>query len=237
MTAPTLTSIQYVAGATSTVYLIFDRGISVSGGSELDGFTFTTIDGATDHTSGASFVDAGGSVLQLTLAVDLASEGLAVDYDSGTGTVVEATAPNDPLASFTDEYGIAVPSADYPLSYVIKPALSIASGVVTATLQVFLNPIDIEIVGKYGPIQIALSGTYGVTGSNPSGIDLTAGAVTILDGVSFSVTFTNASEVSYAVDAATDWQDKIAAKIATQLGARRDTDQSITLADQTITQV
>lgn len=342
MTAPLNLSVQYTA---STLYIIFDRAVSVTGGSELDGFTF--LDGAAPIVP--TFSSVNDNAIIATLGAPISGT-LSVNYVQASGTVVEAVAPNDPVASFSqtgvpyytqplvrradvgrtandvvtiyfsepvaatsgdlvagftievndvaidlssatatlngDQTELSIdtgtnvaysatvdviydsgtgtlhtwpsdlvgdftlnaidnlstdglPESGYPLSQVTADPVSSANNVATATLAVSLNPVDIDLVARYGPVTVTTGGTYGVTVSNPSGIAVTGATLTIVDGALFTQTFqdTVTNNTLFAVDAAKDWQTTVTTQIANALGAVRALDQTITYNTQTVTGV
>jgi len=343
MTAPSILSAQH---QDTTLYIIFDRAISVTGGSELDGFTFTLDPGGV-ITPSFSSVDDNALIATLSSAVN-PGETLNVDYDSGTGTVVEAVAPNDPAGDFdvdavayfetpivrraetgsgagnnddvtiffgepvastdgdllagitinvntasidlssataslnadqteltistgtnfvfsdtvTVDYddssgnlktfptgfvasftGLAVtnlstdglPDSQYPNSFAVKQPLDVKDSVVTGVVAVNLNPVDLELVDKYGPISIVTGGDFGTSTT----CTIVGGNQNIIDGVEVKESFTKdaCGSIVNATDAAADWQDKIIDRISVELGALRTIDQNVTNVNETVVSI
>ncbi len=151
------------------------------------------------------------------------------------------TWPAGALAAFTATFlNVSTdgePDSAYPLSYVTNYAIDMISTVARARLGVSLNPVDIELVKRYGPVIILTGGTFGVTMDNPSGVQIMGRAVTLVDGADIVQDFHVTDHVPYAVDAAKDWEVQITVKIGVALGALRALDQSITLGDNVVVSV
>lgn len=344
MTAPNIISVQHDG---TTLYVIFDRAIQATGGSELDGFTFTKTPGPIAVVPVFSSIDQNALIATLPSSVG-AAETLNVDYVSGSGTITDAATGLDPATSFnvdavayfssplirratagegsndlvkvylsepvaspTDDLltGLTIevddvaldltgatvtlnsdqtiltidtgsnfvyndvvdviyddgvgdlytwptgalasftlnavdnlstdglPDGDYPLSVAIGKQLEVVQNVAKPCINIYLNPIDIELVQKYGPVRVFTGGTFGVTVGNPSGITVAGGFVEIVDGAQVKIDFNDPASTVNSVDAATDWLSTIITKIGVELGKVRSTDQGITIGNRTINQV
>ncbi len=96
MTAPLIQSVQYTG---TTLYIIFDRSVSATGGSELDGFTATKTPGGTQSLVFVTITD-NAMIATLPGAV-VGSETLELAYVAGSGNVVDAATGMDAAPSFT----------------------------------------------------------------------------------------------------------------------------------------
>lgn len=93
MTAPAIRSCQHSG---STLYLIFDRAVSVTPASELVGFTFTlTLGGVITPT----YSSTDNNALIITMAAPVGADTLTVVYN-GLGTVVDAATGLDSAVAF-----------------------------------------------------------------------------------------------------------------------------------------
>lgn len=343
MAAPAIQSIQYTG---TTLYIIFDEAVSVTGGSELDGFTFTKTPGPVSISPVFSSVAENAIIATLPGPIG-ALETLTVDYSSLTGTVVDDATGTFPAPSFTgqvavqyyaapiirraqvaytgvnDELSIffgepvgsptndlltgftvevdnvaldltsatatlnadqtiltintgtnfsysdvvdviyldtagdlyswpsgavasftlnaitnsstdGLPNSAYPLSTIISPQPQVCANAVTACIQISLNPIDIQLIQKYGPVTVITGGTFGTA---PNQITILGNERTIQDGAEICESFTSTTSVVYAADAANDWQDWIVTRIGILLGNIRAIDQSVTLNSLSVNQV
>jgi hypothetical protein len=156
--------------------------------------------------------------------------GTASETTSSTGTV-SGTAISE-IDTFTvtatNISTSGLPTSGYPLSTVVKAAPVVASGIVNAQMTVGLNPVDVVLVERYGPVRVAIGGTFGITVENPSGIyGGTDNLVTIVDGLVIKQTFSSGTNPSNAVIAANDWLTVIAGAVSQALGQVRAIDQAV----------
>ncbi len=227
-------------GANDVLVIYFGEPVAATGGDLLAGITIEVDDQALDLSSATASLNAD----QTQLSIDTGTNFSYVDvvdviYDAGTGTL--RTWPTGTQADFTfdaiDNLSTdGLPTSSYPLSYVITGPVDVCQQVATGTAQVSLNPIDIELVSRYGPVNVITGGTFGVTVSNPSGITVLGAQVSIVDGLVITQDFTS-SIMAWATDAALDWQEQIKDRIGVALGQIRAIDQSVTLGDRTVNQV
>jgi len=219
------------------VTIFFGEPVSATAGDLIDGFTIEYNDTALDLTGASASLNADQTELTILTGVNpLYSDTVDVIY-SGTGELYSW--PTGVVAAFTlndidNDSTDGLPTSAYPQSFVIKKELAITGSVVTPCLQVILNPVDIDIVKKYGLITAYTGGTFGITVGNPSGITVVGGQESIVDGAEICINFTNSTDTKYATDAATEWQNTVTDRIAVELGKLRATDQSITLANDTV---
>ena len=94
-------------------------------------------------------------------------------------------------------------------------------------MTVGLNPIDVALVAKYGPVRVSIGGSFGITVENPTGIYGADTLVTIVDGVVIKQTFSSGTNPSAAVIAANDWLVAIAGAVSQSLGQVRAIDQAV----------
>ena len=151
-------------------------------------------------------------------------------YTWPTGTVSSFTL-NDIQNTSTD----GLPNSSYPLSYVIREELSVANNVVTATVSIALNPIDIELAIRYGPVTVYTGGTFG---TSPDTIVVVGSNTAVVDGKQISQAFSDASlTVDKVALAASDWLTTVATRVSIALGEARTADQSTVLGSRTVQQV
>jgi hypothetical protein len=163
-----------------------------------------------------------------------------VIYDATPGSLVSF--PGGAVPSFTknDIYNLAtdgLPNSQYPLSFVITGPVTVTNKVAKGTASVSLNPIDRELVSRYGPVQLITGGTFGITVDNPAGITILGQIVNIVDGAVVCATFVSSQNVQFATDAALDWQTQMIGRIGILLGQIRTIDQSVTLGDRLVSAV
>jgi hypothetical protein len=159
-----------------------------------------------------------------------------IDYDDVTGDLYSW--PSGVVASFSftgidNSSTDGLPDSDYPLSTIVGLKPTILANVVIPVLQVSLNPIDIELVSRYGPATIVTGGTFGTQVP----ITIVGRSVNIIDGLEISERFTNAQSVVYAAEAANEWQTVVTQRIGVALGELRAVDQSVVLNSQSVHQV
>jgi hypothetical protein len=183
---------------------------------------------------------ASGNFVVLTVAGGPAyNTAITVSYDASVGDWNNAS---NPVATFTNVVvtnasQVGTPSSAYPLSCVRSLMLTGAGGVITAQLQVFLNPVDQNLVSEYQPQMIDFGGTYGITMANPSGVMVLQNLQQLVDGLQVSQAFYVANQTAWAVAAAADWEVKNLAKIAAALAYLRTLDQTIDYGTTTINPV
>jgi hypothetical protein len=150
MTVPLLLSSQYVG---TTLYIFFDRAVTATPASELNGFTF--------ELNSVPLVPVFLAITQNALSVTLpgapiSTDILTVEYD-GLGTVTEAVAPFDPAAAFAAYTAFEIPEVPVPYSAETsannaidilfnEPIASTDGDLVTGWL-VSVNAIPISMVG------------------------------------------------------------------------------------------
>ena len=176
----------------------------------------------TSHSDGTSLGSVGVDTVSIV--------GTASETTSSTGTV-SGTAISE-IDTFTvtatNISTNGLPTSGYPLSTVVKAAPVVASGIVNAQMTVGLNPVDVVLVERYGPVRVAIGGTFGITVENPSGIyGGTDNLVTIVDGLVIKQTFSSGTNPSNAVIAANDWLTVIAGAVSQALGQVRAIDQAV----------
>lgn len=176
----------------------------------------------TSHSDGTSV----GGIASDTVAI----VGVPSETTSTTGTVAGTA------VSEVDTFTVAatnvstngLPTSGYPLSTVVKAAPVVVSGVVNAQMTLGLNPIDVVLVERYGPVRVAIGGTFGITVETPSGIYAGSDSlVTLVDGVVIKQTFSSGVNPSAAVIAANDWLTTIAGAVSQALGQVRAIDQAV----------
>ena len=176
----------------------------------------------TSHSDGTSV----GGIASDTIAI----VGVPSETTSTTGTVAGTA------VSEVDTFTVAatnvstngLPTSGYPLSTVVKAAPVVVSGVVNAQMTLGLNPIDVVLVERYGPVRVAIGGTFGITVETPSGIYAGSDSlVTLVDGVVIKQTFSSGVNPSAAVIAANDWLTTIAGAVSQALGQVRAIDQAV----------
>jgi len=111
MTAPLPTAVLYTS---TLVYIFFDRAISVTGGQELAGVVVT--DNGVPLVMTFDSVEDNALIATLPAPTEYA---VAVTY-SGSGTIVEAAAPNTPVAAFTKT------AAAFPVTSPSAPLYAVA---------------------------------------------------------------------------------------------------------------
>jgi hypothetical protein len=221
--------------------VFFGEPIASPTNDPLAGFTIEVDNVALDLTGATWALNDDLTELTINVGSNFAyNDVVDVIYDDVTGDLYSW--PSGVVASFTldaidNDSTDGLPDSEYPLSSVIAQPLDIVDNVVNCHLGVSLNPIDIQLVARYGPVQVFTGGTYGITVGNPSGITVDGSFVDIIDGAELAQTFNDPCSLTNAVDAGKDWLDQITAKIGIALGEARAKDQSITLGDLTITSV
>ncbi len=103
-------------------------------------------------------------------------------------------------------------------------------------IVVDLCVVDTELLMKYGPLQLDLGGTFGVSTANPSGVFLAQNMVQLAAGQKLTVKLSSTT-AAFAAAAATDWIQQIILRIQTLLTALRATGLSVIIGPRTITQV
>lgn len=228
-------------GVNDHVTVFFGEPVASPTDDLLAGFTIEIDDVAIDLSSATATLNDDlteltidtGTNFEYTDVVDVIYDDAAGDLYSWPSGVVASFTLDDIDNNSTD----GLPTSDYPLSHVIAQPLNIVDNVVHCELGVSLNPIDIELAARYGPLQVYTGGTYGVTVGNPTGIAVDGSFIDIVDGAELTQSFNDPASLTNAVDAANDWLDTITTKIGIELGEARAKDQSITLGSRTITPV
>jgi hypothetical protein len=204
----------------------------------VTGFTIEVDNVALDLTSATATLNDDQTELTIDVGVNFAYDNTVdVIYASGTGDLYSWTsgAVGDFTLNDIDNLSTdGLPNSSYPLSTVIGPEPTICENAVTACVQISLNPIDIELVQKYGSVTVVTGGTFGTA---PNEITIVGRQAEIVDGAEICETFTDPANVVYAADAANDWQDEIVTRIGIALGAIRAIDQSVTLNSLSVNQV
>ncbi len=125
----------------------------------------------------------------------------------------------------------------YPLSTLILEPHVVVNNVVTATIGVDLNAIDVDLIHKYGPATVDTGGTFGVTEDNEDGVVLTQQYVDLKDGIKLTRKFMVTDHPDWAAVAATDWHSEISDRVEEILVELRTTDALVVLGDRTAEQV
>lgn len=227
-------------GANDVLVIYFGEPVAAVGGDLLAGLTIEVDDQALDLSSAVASLNAGQTELSIDTGTNFSyADVVDVVYDAGTGTL--RTWPTGAISDFTfnavDNLSTdGLPNSSYPLSSVIAGPVTVCQQVAVGTVQVSLNPIDIELVERYGPVTVVTGGTFGVTVGNPTGVTVLGAEVSLVDGLIITQNFTSTT-MSWATDAALDWQTQIKDRVGIALGQIRATDQSVTLGDRTVSQV
>jgi hypothetical protein len=239
-TVPVLLRATAGEGSNDFIKVYFSQAVGSPSGDLVTGFTVEVDNVVLDLSAATATLNEDQTVLTIDTGTNFVySDVVDVDYDSGVGDL--RIWPVGTIADFTlnavDNLSTdGLPNSSYPLSYVIKEPVTPCNGVVTATLGVSLNPIDIDIVNRYGPLVVFTGGTFGVTIQNPAGVVFTGGMVGVVDGTQLQASFVS-TNVAWSVTAAQDWQAVVATKIGIELGKLRSIDQGIVLGDRTVTAV
>ncbi len=165
-------------------------------------------------------------------------EGITFSYDSVAGdwtSGVDIVAITD--RTVTNASTVGTPTSDYPLSSVIREALTPVNGTVTAIVSLDLNWIDQRCCDRYGPATVDVGGTFGVTVGNPDGLFVAQSLKTLKSGLQIKQSFAATNHSDWAADAAAEWLTTITERIADSLNKVRQVDQSVVLGTQTIAQV
>jgi len=225
-------------GGNNKIALVFSAPVGATSGTFVTGIAVSINAVPISMVGVTAAVNSDQTIWTLTFPSNFAYNAVVTAvYTPGT----LYTWPAGSLAAFTAAFlNISTdgePNSAYPLSYVTNYAIDMISTVARARLGVSLNPVDIELVKRYGPTIILTGGTYGVTMDNPSGVQVLGRAVTLVDGADIIQDFHVTDHVPYAIDAAKDWEVQITVKIGVALGVLRALDQSVTLGDNTVISV
>src|SRR6056297_410898 len=148
-TVPTVRRAQAGFTANDTVTVFFGLPVGSPTADLITGLTIEVDDVALDLSSATASLSADQTQLTIDTGVNFAYNATVdVIYDSGTGDLFSW--PTGALSDFTlnaiqNLSTDGLPNSSYPLSYVIREELVSANNVVTATLSIALNPIDIEL--------------------------------------------------------------------------------------------
>ncbi len=230
-------------GGNSKLDVYFNQPIASPGGDLKLGFTIQINDVVIDLTSATATLNTNATILMFDIGSSFSyNDVVAIAYEADVGDLVlfpfDATVA-EVIADFSFD-GIpnistdGLPDSQYPLSWVTSYPVTVVDTVATGQLGVSLNPIDITLVAKYGPVILFTGGTFGITIGNPLGIEVLGRSVPVIDGLLVSQSFVYPGATVNAVDAAKDWQIKIIAKIAFLLGQVRAIDQGIVFNTQQV---
>ncbi len=223
------------AGVNDAITIFFSEPVSAGDGDLLNGFTVSYDGEDVPLTAAVATLNADLTELTIATGSDAAySAVVVVEYTGGDLTSYPTGAVADFSLTAVNRSTDGLPNSSYPLSYVVKKALSLANNIVTAQLDVTLSVVDVTLSGKYGPLTVYTGGTFGVTIDNPDGITVVGGTPTIVSGSRITQTFSFAGHVKYATDAAADWQTTVTQRLAIELGKLRAADQGITFAADTL---
>lgn len=223
--------------ANDAVTVFFNQPVGAVGGDLVAGFTIEVDDVAIDLSSATATLNDDQTELTIDTGTNFSYNSVVdVIYDDDTGSLY--TWDDGDVSDFTIEDVIngstdGLPTSGYPLSVITMPAIEISGNQVTAKLEIALNPIDRQLVSRYGPLTVITGGTFG---TEPNDITVLGASVNVVDGRVISQAFT-ATDVNDAVLAAQEWQDVVATKIGNELGVYRTTDQGIVFGSGSITQV
>jgi len=228
------------SGANNTFTIFFSEPVGAAGGDLTAGLSVLVNAATLDLTGATAVLSDDQTELTVTVGSNFSYADLVdISYDAGTGTLL--TWPSGVLADFAftsvpSRSTDGLPNSNYPLSLVTKKKLVISAKNVTAQLVVSLNPVDRQLVTEYGPLQVYTGGIFGITLTNPTGSAVVGSTANVVDGTVLSMSFNN-TLIADAVAAADEWEDVVAARLGIALGAFRATDQSLTVADDSVAQV
>jgi hypothetical protein len=220
------------AGNNNKLTITFSEPVGSPTADLIAGFEITVDSVPLDLTGATASLNEDQTQLTITCVNNFSyNDTLGLTYTAADGDLYSW--PSGVLADFTlvplNISNDGWPDSGYPLSIVTQSPVTITAGTAVGTLGVSLNPVDIQLVTKYGPAQVNIGGTFGVTLSNPDGVDVLGSYANIVDGALIAQSFAVAGHVPYAVDAAKDWLNVITTKIGIKLGELRQLDQSIVL--------
>lgn len=225
-------------GGNDLLSVYFNQPVASPSGDLKLGFTITVNDVALDLTSATASLNDDATILTFDTTSNFSyNDVVDVEYDDAIGDLVTYPAAVVASFEFTSIPNIStdgLPDSQYPLSWVTSYTVTVVDTVATGTLGVSLNPIDISLVAKYGPVLLLTGGTFGITISNPLGIEVVGKSVPIVDGLLVSQSFVYPGTIVNAVNAAKDWQVQMIAKIAFLLGQIRAIDQGIVFNTQQV---
>lgn len=123
----------------------------------------------------------------------------------------------------------------YPESTIISEVPQILAEKVTGTVVVYPSPIDVDLLARLGPIGVDISGTFGVTLSNPDGIVVPASERILGYGSIVSYQFFSEDlALGDVVAACIDWQAVMVTRIQAAITAVRALNDSLPVMAQTV---
>ena len=227
-------------GGNNRLSIQFTAPVGATDANLLAGFTVLVNAVPVSLTGATAALSANQATLTLVLASNFSySSVVSVQYDSGPGTLFGW--PVGSIGNFTltaiNLSTDGLPTSAYPLSWVTRYPLSPSDNIVTAKVSVSLNPIDRQLVLRYGPALVYTGGIFGVTIANPAGVPFIGTNTPLKDGVELTGTFVVPGNTPFATAAGLDWLNVITVRIQQVLGGLRLLDQSVTLGPQTVTAV
>ena len=227
-------------GGNDLIHIRFSEPVGATGDNLLVGLTITLDGEALDLLGATTSLSSDQTALTIATGVNFPYNGVvSVEYDDMVGHLYSW--PSGDVPSF-EVLGVpnlstdGLPDSDYPLSIVTAEPVKLLNSVALPELYVYLNPVDRDLVKKYGPVQVYTGGTFGETLENPEGVVIVGGKETLSDGLILAVRVT-ASSTAYAVEAARDWLEVVGARVSIALGKVRALDQSVPETDSTLRMV
>jgi hypothetical protein len=238
---PAIQSATISSGTPNAIVIAFRDPITSLTNNPANGVS-VTVNSVAISLSGATvvFSNSGYTLTITTVQTFNYSDTVQVIYTAASGDWVNptlnATVSNQTIA-ILNQSSVGLPNSDYPLSQAIAKQLVASNNIVTAKVALYLNPVDVDLIAKYGPAYIDVGGTFGLPTVNPPTGYYVLGSLTALsDGLIISQDF-NSTTTAWSIEAASDWQTTIVSRINTALGTLRLLGQSVSLGNDTITQV
>lgn len=149
------------------------------------------------------------------------SDSLVLSYNQAVGTWTSGTLIQSFSRQLTNASKSGTPSGTFPLSALTLYPLTVTLGYVRGQVGLTLNPVDLVVVGEFGPYMVDFGGTFGISTANPLGLSIPQDLEAVRDGMLVYADFPAAGNPQLAQQAALDWERQMQGRIATALTAMR----------------
>lgn len=233
------TAVSALAGepANNQISVVFSAPVVAQEGDPSHGFLIEVNGAVVPGAQVTGEITDGQSTVVLTLPFNLSyTDIVELSYTSVPGTGLY-TFPGGDVDDFlfAEVPNLAtdgLPDSPYPLSTAVRWPVSMVASEARGQIDLYLNPIDRELVSQFGPAVVVTGGTFG-----PEDRPFSGTSAHLKDGLTLTCSFTNGSTTAVNVASAKDWLEQVTERVGRELGRLRAESQSVVLGDREITGV